>query len=61
MKQFAVNVDITMSKTIYVEAENENEAIELANEKVNNDPYEAIRNADAYVDHYVVDTYEIDD
>ena len=60
MKEFAVNVDITMSKTLYVEAESEEQAIQIANGKILDDPYDAARTADAYVSHEVFDAYICD-
>jgi hypothetical protein len=61
MKEYAVNVDITMSKTIYVNAKNEEEAEQLAKAKVFDDPFEVVRSADAYVTHEIIDTYEVED
>jgi hypothetical protein len=59
MKEFAVSMDITMSKTIYVKAENEEQAKKLAESTL--DAYEAARNADSYVAHSIVDVYEVDE
>lgn len=61
MKQFAVNVDVTMSTTLYVEAESEEQAKDLARGIIYNDPYEVARTAKTYVDHFIVDAYEVDD
>lgn len=62
MKEYAVNVDITMSKTIYVKAKNEEEAKQLANAKVFNDPYEEVMSGYAvYVTHEIIDAYEVED
>lgn len=60
-KEYAVSVDITMSKTIYVDAEDEEEARRIAHSKVNTDPYYLVSQADAYVDHCVVDVNETED
>ena len=54
-KEYAVDIDITMSCRVYVEAESEEEAKNLANEKVNNDPYYYARRATNYVSHDVID------
>ena len=39
MKNYAVSVDITMSKTIYVDAENEESAKTITNIWIADDPY----------------------
>ena len=60
-KEYAVHVDITMSKTVYVHAENEDEAIRLGRLTVSENPYYHASTADAYVDHIVVDVNETED
>ena len=52
--EYAISVDITMSKTLYIEAKNENEAHELATEHIRNNAYELARTADAYVTHEII-------
>lgn len=59
MKEYAVYFDITVSSTVYVEAESEEEAKKIASKKVANDPYYYAYNCDAYVDHGVVDVDEV--
>ena len=54
MKNYCVSVDITMSKSIYVEAESEEQARDMANEMVCNNPYEYANNFSHYVTHEVV-------
>lgn len=58
-KEYAVDIDITMSCRVYVEAESEEEAKKLAYEKVNNDPYYYARRANSsYVGHEVIDVLD---
>lgn len=58
MKTFAIEVDITVSKTIYVEADNIKEAEKIANEKVRKYPHYYYTKADAYVCHEITDINE---
>lgn len=60
MKEFCVEVDITVSKNIYVDAENEEEAQEKVNEMVRRYPHYYYTKADAYVCHEITDCYEDD-
>ena len=60
MKEFTVEVDITVSKRIYVEAENEEEAEKKVNEMVRNNPGDYYTKANAYVCHEITDCYEDD-
>lgn len=55
--EYSVSLDITFSKTIYVEAENKEEAKRLAMKKVRDEPFYYARTADAYVGAKVVDVY----
>lgn len=57
MKHFAVDVDITMSKRIYVDAENEQQAREIVEEKMKY-PHYYYTKADAYVEHEITDVNE---
>jgi hypothetical protein len=61
MKEFAVDVDITVSKRIYVDAENEDDARKQVEEKVRNYPYYYYTKADAYVSHEITDINEDED
>lgn len=61
MKQYAVDVDITMSNRIYVDAENEEAAKAIVNNKILADPYYYAKESDAYVKHEVTDVYEAGD
>ena len=54
MKSYAVSVDITMSKTIIVEAESEGEAMHKADQMVTNKPYEYANGFSHYVTHEAV-------
>lgn len=58
MKEFTVEVDIKVSKRIYVDAENEKEAKAKVNEMVKNYPHYYYTKADAYVSHEIYDVYE---
>jgi len=60
MKEFTVDVDITVSKKIYVYAENEEDAKKKVNEMVKNYPHYYYTKADAYVCHEITDVYEDD-
>ena len=55
MEKYYVNVDITMSKTIQVEAENEAEAMEKVDNLIGENPYNYTSNFSHYVTHEVID------
>ena len=54
MKKFDVSVDITMSKSIEVEAENETEAMAKVREMIDNNPYNYTNGFSHYVGHEVI-------
>ena len=58
MKDFIVDVDITMSKQIRVEAENEEEAKTIVKNWISDDPYLYARSADCFVCSDVTDVNE---
>lgn len=58
-KNFCVSVDITMSKNLYVEAEDEEEAKAKVEEMMKY-PHYYYTKADAYVSHEITDVYEDD-
>ena len=58
MKQFAVDIDITMSKRIYIDAENEDEAREKVEQKMEENPYEQARDFMSFVDYDITDVNE---
>lgn len=58
MKNFIADVDFTMSKRIQVEAESEEQAREILERFIKDDPYEWSRNPDCYVSHEIVDVNE---
>lgn len=58
MKQFAVDIDITMSKRIYIDAENEDEAREKVEQKMEENPYEQARDFASFVDYDITDVNE---
>ena len=57
LTEFSVSIDIVVSKTIYVEAESEEQAKAIAIKKVRDEPFYYARTADAYVGAKVVDVY----
>ena len=57
-KRYAVDMDITVSNRVYVEAESEEEAMRLAKKEVDSDPYHYAWNCDAYVSSKVIDANE---
>ena len=57
-KAYVVDMDITVSKRVYVEAESEEEAMRLAKEEVDSDPYHYAWNCDAYVSSQAIDANE---
>ena len=61
MKEFAVDVDITVSKRIYVNAENEEEAKKKVDEEVGKYAHYFYTRADAYVSHEITDVLEEDE
>lgn len=58
MKSYAVSVDITMSKTIYVDAKDEESAKALVNNWIADNPYHYAKSADNYVSSEIVDVNE---
>ena len=58
MKQFAIDVDFRVTKRIYVDAENEEQAEQLAKEKLDNNPYQYCTNPDACTGY---DIYEVNE
>lgn len=61
MKEFRVYIDITIATTIYVKAENEQEAKRLAMEKCVEDPYHYATTVGALVDAGIQDVEELND
>lgn len=61
MKTFAVEVEFTVSKTIYVEADDIKEAEKIANEQVRKYPHYYYSKADYYVRHEITDINEYDE
>jgi hypothetical protein len=55
MKRYYVNVDITMSKGIVVEAESEAEAMEKVDNLIGENPYNYTSDFSHYVNHEVID------
>lgn len=58
MKSYNVFMDITISKSISIEANSEEEAMKIAEERVKNNPYDYARKADGYVSCEIYDIYE---
>lgn len=61
MKEFAVDVDITVSKRIYVDAENEDDARKQVGEKVRSYPHYYYTKADSYISHEITNVEEDND
>lgn len=59
-KNFCVSVDITMSKRIQVEAENEEQAMSKVREMIYKNPYDYTNNFSHYVGYEIIDAYEED-
>ena len=59
-KTFCVAVDITMAKNIYVEAENEEQAMEIASSKIDENPYGYAQGFSHYVDYEIIEANEED-
>jgi len=55
MAVFYVNVDITMSKSVRVEAENEADAMNKVDNMIGENPYNYTNDFSHYVTHEVVD------
>ena len=58
MKQFEVDVDITMSKRISVEAESEEHAKAIVNGWMKYNPYEYAHDFSHYIKHEIIDVNE---
>lgn len=59
MKTYLVDTDITMSKTMEIEAESEEQARELAKEMIDREPFYYASNADAHVKTEIIDVNEV--
>lgn len=57
-KNFCVSVDITMAKNVYVEAENEEQAMSKAREMINKNPYDYTSSFSHYVGYEIIEAYE---
>lgn len=55
MKVFYVNVDITMSKSVRVEAESEADAMNKVDNMIGENPYDYTNDFSHYVTHEVID------
>lgn len=53
-KTFCVSVDVTMAKNIYVEAENEEQAMEIASSKIDENPYGYAQGFSHYVGYEII-------
>ena len=58
MKKYAIDIDFTMSKRIYMSANSEEEARSFVDSLVKERPYEFANNFNAYVCHEIIDIYE---
>jgi hypothetical protein len=60
MKNFILDVDFVMSKRIEIEAENEQQAKSIFEQKMKKNPYDYARCFDAFIGHKVIDVTEED-
>ncbi len=58
MKQYAVDVNFTVAKRIYVDAENEGEAERIVDAQCKENPYEYCMQCDDCVDHEILEVFE---
>ena len=61
MAKFNVDVDITMSKSFEIEAENEENSIEIVEDMIDKNPYGFTNGFSHYVKHEVVCANEIEE
>lgn len=59
-RKFQVSVDITMSRTLFVDAENEEQARAKVGNWIGDDPYYYVKDG-AYVSHVITDVDETDE
>ena len=57
-KNFCVSVDFVMSKNIYVNAENEEQAKSKVRDMIKEKPYDHACNFSHYVGYEIIDAYE---
>ena len=57
--KYQVSVEISVTKTLFVDAENETEAKAIANNMVTDEPYYHIQNCALYGGHEITDVKEI--
>lgn len=58
MKNFIIDVDFVMSKRIEIEADSEEQAKSIFEQKMKKNPYDYARRFDAFVGHKVIDITE---
>jgi hypothetical protein len=61
MKNYVVDVDITMSKTIVIEAENGQQAKAIVYSMIKDNPYDYTHGFSHYVNHEIVEANEVED
>lgn len=59
MKEYSVSLDITMCKTLYVEAESEEQSMEIARKRMEENPYDETYNFSHMVGYEVTDAIEV--
>lgn len=60
-KQFAIDVDFRVTKRIYVDAENEEQAEKLAKEKLDSNPYQYCTTPDSCTDYDICEVSECEE
>lgn len=61
MKQYAIDVDFRVTKRIYVDAENEEQAEAMVEKKLKENPYEYCMQCDACTDFPITDVNECEE
>lgn len=60
-KQFAIDVDFRVTKRIYIDAENEEQAEKKAKEMLDNNPYEYCTSPDSCADYEIYEVNECEE
>ena len=58
MANFIIDIDFTMSKRVYIDAESQGEAIKTLKLAIQQNPYDYAHNFDAYVCSEIIDVNE---
>ena len=61
MRHFQVDIDFTVTKHLYIDAESEEQAQEIVKQKLDDNPYDYCLQPDACVDYNITDVSEYED